>query len=435
MRPRRSLTGRFRALFGGYDRRIWVLYAGFVASAMGFAMVVPFISIYFHNVLGVPMSLVGTFFLVTAVVRAVFQGYAGDLSDRIGRIGIMVSGQAGRGVLFLVMALAIFRGAGFWVSAGILVLSYVAGAFYQPVASAAVADLVPGERRLDAYSLMRIANNLGWGVGPMLGGFVAGKGYGWLFLIGAATSFVSAGLIGGFLKETWRPVPAGAAADDASARSAEAPSGPVPRRRGAQWTDMLDVRHDRRFAIYCGLALLVFISMSQWLSTLSVYAADHLHVSTAQLGLMYGLNGFMVVALQLPVTRLLGGMSMIGAMTLGSLVYAAAYFGFSFATVYTHLVIGMIVITLGELIFSPAADSMVSLIAPPGRTGRYMGAYSLTASFGWSIGPFIGGVLIDLFAGRPFALWSSIAAIALLAAAGFRRWRGLYPARPVAAQG
>ena len=59
--------------------------------------IVPFVSLYFHEELGVPMSAVGLFFLVTAVVRSSFEGYAGDLSDRLGRVRLMVLGQTARG--------------------------------------------------------------------------------------------------------------------------------------------------------------------------------------------------------------------------------------------------------------------------------------------------------------------------------------------------
>ncbi len=407
---------RARGFIAAYDRRLWVLYGGFIASSMGFAMIVPFVSLYFHEELGVSMSLVGTFFLVTAVVRSSFQGYAGDLSDRVGRIRIMVAGQIARAALFGVMAAAVFLRLGFWWAAGILTLSYAAGAFYQPVATAAVSDLVEPGKRLQAYAMMRVAHNLGWGVGPMLGGMVSEAGYGWLFVLGGFTSLVSAWIVKRFVSETHRPDPA---AEPASTR----------RRRDA-WLDVLDVRHDRPFVVFCVLTLLVFITQSQWLATLSVYASDRLGTTTAQLGVVFGLNGFMVVAFQLPVTRALRRVSLIGMMILGSAVYAMAFFGLGFITVYWQLIAGMAAITLAELIVSPATVALVSLIAPPGRTGRYMGIYSLTTSFGWSAGPFLGGVLIDIWEGRPVLLWASIAVFALVAAFGFVRYRGLYaPAR------
>jgi hypothetical protein len=55
-----------------------------------------------------------------------------------------------------------------------------------------------------------------------------------------------------------------------------------------------------------------------------------------------------------------------------------------------------------------------------------MGAYGLTTSFGWSAGPFLGGVLLDRYLEDPVILWGWIASIALAAAAGFWRWRGMF---------
>src|SRR4029079_13795427 len=111
---------RARSLLSSYDRRLWVLYLGFVVSSMGFAMGLPFVSLYFHEELGVSMSLVGVYFLVTAVLRSIFQVYAGELSDSIGRRWIMILGQTGGGLVFGVMALAVHAHANFWIASGIL---------------------------------------------------------------------------------------------------------------------------------------------------------------------------------------------------------------------------------------------------------------------------------------------------------------------------
>jgi MFS family permease len=429
---------RWRRLFGGYDRRLWILFACFTVSSMGFAMVIPFISLYFHEKLGVPMSRVGLFFLASAVVRSIFQGYAGNLSDRLGRVKLMSGGQAALSAVYALTAVAVFRQWGFLPAAGILVFSYAAGAFFQPVASAAVSDLVAPQRRLDAYALMRVANNLGWGIGPMLGGFVAGIGYGWLFVFGCAASLTTSLLVRRFLAETHlgradSGAIAGMAADraigSASAQGAETDSGAeAGRGRATGWKDFLEIRHDRRFLTFAGLILLVFLTMSQWLATLPVYASDRLGISTTKLGFLFGINGFMVVALQVPVTRALRPLSLAGSLILGSLVYSASFFSLAFATQYGHLVAGMVAITLAELIVSPPSVALVSLIAPAERMGRYMGLYSLTASFGWSAGPFLGGVLLDAWIGRPILLWGAVAAFSALAAIGFWRTRRNYPA-------
>jgi MFS family permease len=304
------------------------------------------------------------------------------------------------------MAVAVALRLNFWAASGILALSYIAGSFFQPVANAAVADLVERERRLEAYSLLRVANNLGWGVGPMLGGFVSEIGYAWLFVLGGLASAVSAWLIRRHLTETLPP--------------------PSDVRKREGFGDILTVRHDRRLLWFLAFTFFLFITMSQWISTLPLFASSELGTSRHQLGLVFGMNGFMVVAFQLPVTRAVRRLSLPGAMALGSLVYAVSFLGLSGAATFWHLLAGMAAITLGELIATPASIAMVSSIAPPDRMGRYMGLYSLIASFAWSAGPFVGGVLLDLWIDRPLVLWGAVAGFGAVAAAGFWGARGRY---------
>jgi hypothetical protein len=48
-----------------------------------------------------------------------------------------------------------------------------------------------------------------------------------------------------------------------------------------------------------------------------------------------------------------------------------------------------------------------------------MGVSGIFQTFGWSVGPLVGGVLYDTLVTTPMVLWGSIAAISLLSAAGF----------------
>jgi len=169
--------------------------------------------------------------------------------------------------------------------------------------------------------------------------------------------------------------------------------------------------------------------MSQWLTTLSVYASGQLGITKRQLGALFGINGLMVVALQLPVTRGLRRLSLVGSLTLGAAVYAVSFLGLAFARTWLHLVAGMVAITLAELIFSPPSVALVSLIAPPERTGRYMGIYSLVTAFGWSAGPFVGGLLLDRWVEEPLRLWGSVAALGAAGAVGFAATRRRYRTR------
>ena len=77
-----------------FDLNLWVLSIGWFVGAMGFAVSIPFIAIYFHSELGLSMSEIGIFFGAMAVVRAVFQAIGGEISDRMERRQLLIHTQS-----------------------------------------------------------------------------------------------------------------------------------------------------------------------------------------------------------------------------------------------------------------------------------------------------------------------------------------------------
>ncbi len=118
---------RIRSRFGSFDRRIYILSIGWLVTSSGFAMVIPFMSIYFHQELGVSMSTIGLFFGLGAILRAAPQPFAGWLSDLIGRVPILGWSQVLRSVTFVSVGLAIMGEAGFFTIAFILSFNYITG--------------------------------------------------------------------------------------------------------------------------------------------------------------------------------------------------------------------------------------------------------------------------------------------------------------------
>jgi len=131
------------------------------------------------------------------------------------------------------------------------------------------------------------------------------------------------------------------------------------------------------------------------------------------------INGLVVVLFQWPAARLAARVGIRRGLVLGCLLYAMGYFSVSFASAFPLLIGSMVIITLGEITFSPTSMAAVANAAPRARVGRYMGFFGLTEALGWSVGPFIGGKLFDRLAATPAALWGIIAAIGIVAAAGF----------------
>ena len=176
---------------------------------------------------------------------------------------------------------------------------------------------------------------------------------------------------------------------------------------------------DGIFVRYCVVSLVLFTVMSQLISTLSVYAVQWAGISKLELGALYTLNGLMVVFLQFPVVRALAPYRMTTALIAGSILYALGYAMMGLGHSLALLAAAMFVVTLGEIVTTPASMNLVANFSTVELRGRYMGVYGLFNSFGWSIGPLIGGVLLDSASKRPMLLWTPIGALALVATVGY----------------
>ena len=87
-------------------------------------------------------------------------------------------------------------------------------------------------------------------------------------------------------------------------------------------------------------------------------------------------------------------------MALASLLIAIGVGGVAFAHSLATLVILVVVMSIGEIFFSPIASSIVSEMAPEAIRGRYMGAWTVMWNGGASAGPLLGGILIGSIGGR-----------------------------------
>jgi MFS family permease len=388
-----------------FDIRVWVIFFSQIVTSMGFALAMPFISIYFHSVLGVAMSIVGTIFLIRAAVAAAAQVVGGELSDRFGRKRVMVSSLVFRIFLFLLLAAAVALHTHYLVVALVMIVGQGVGSLFMPASQAVVADVIEPRKRVEAYGLLRVGGNLGWAIGPIIGGFLARGSYAWLFVATAFASLITTVLIAVFIREP------------AHARSP----------KEFKVRDLLHLGANRPLLIFCGLSLLIFIVAGQLIAPLSVFAVERVGISTVQLGYLFTINGLLVVVFQFPIATLIGRIQLTSALALGSFLYALGYFSVGIAPSFLFLALSMVVITAGEVMVKPAGMSLAANMAPPDQKGRYIGIYGLTESLGWSLGPFMGGILLDVFAKKAMQPWVIIAVLGIAAMIGFRWFRSKIP--------
>jgi MFS family permease len=104
-------------------------------------------------------------------------------------------------------------------------------------------------------------------------------------------------------------------------------------------------------------------------------------------------------------------------MASGSLFYVVALLGYWQATTASHFLMGMVVLTIGEMMVMPTATAMVARLAPADMRARYMGLYSLMYTIGAGIGPALGGAFSSIFG--PTTLWLAAASSAFICCIGF----------------
>lgn len=394
-----ALADRLRRLWSRYDRRLWMLVLVQMIVSAGFGAAMPFVSLYLYRELGVSMKVVGTIMLVAAAISSGGRIIGGELCDRLGRKPLIELTMAIRTVIFLVMAYVIYLRVSYLVVALVFLCIRFVGAVSQPAIAAMVADVADPQRRVEAFGLLRIGGNAGWAAGPALGGFLLTASYSSLFLVTAGASLV------GFLIMLLFTT------DSVYVRTQER----------FELRRVLNAGKDRKFLFFCLSSLALFLLTGQFASTLSVFSTEFLGIREVELGFLYTLNGLVCVFFQWPATLLAARLGTWRALIVGSLLYALGYFSVGIVPSFGYLLGSMVVITFGEVVFSPSATTGVADMAPPGKIGRYMGFFGLAEALGWSAGPFVGGFLLDAYAATaPLLLWGAIAGLGVLAALGFR---------------
>ena len=164
-----------------YPRQFWLLFWGILISTIGSSMIWPFLMIYVSEKLHLPLTTVASLMTLYSAMGLFASFIAGPITDRLGRKWIMVISLAINGLAYLFMSQANSL-------SSFALLMGLSGAFnplYRVGADAMMADLIPPQKRIDAYSIMRTGNNLGVAVGPAVGGIIASTSYTIAFFVAA----------------------------------------------------------------------------------------------------------------------------------------------------------------------------------------------------------------------------------------------------------
>ncbi|AEV88760.1 MFS transporter [Actinoplanes sp. SE50] len=385
------MRGWLREAAGGLPRQFWFLWTGTLINRIG-SFVVPFLSIYLTSERHFTQSQAGLVIGLYGVGGAVGTMTGGMLTDRWGRRPTMLTAQFGAAALMLTLGLT-------HPYPGILIVTTLLGAFAEgvrPAFGAMMVDIVPERDRVRAFSLNYWAVNLGFALAAIVAGLAAEANFTVLFVADAASTVLT-GLITVLLLRETRPAHRPAASGVAPAAG------------------LATALRDRTFLAFMLVNLLTVLVMLQHLSTLPITMLTD-GLSAATYGWVIAVNGFLIVAGQLFVPRLIAGRRPHRVLAVAALIMGTGFGLVTFAHAAWMYAVTVVIWTLGEMLQSPSNAATVAALSPAPLRGRYQGLNSLSWSAGGTLAPILGGLVLQ--DRGTTALWTGCFGLCAVAAAG-----------------
>lgn len=358
-------------------RPVWLLLLGTLVNRFG-SFVIAFLVLYLTKAgytaaqAGVAISAYGVGGLGAAAV-------GGYLTDRIGRRRTIAMSMFSSAIVMVSLTTTTEHVA-------IVVLAALAGftsELYRPASAAYLTDLTEPGQRVTVWALYRLAINFGSAAGPAVGGFVAEYSFKYLFYGDAITSVIFGVMALTILTST---VHLRLPHTDAT-------------KRGTR-RELFEDKGLLLFVVAVGLVAMIYM---QGYSTFAVQVSAFGFPSKVY-GLLIGLNGFLVMLMELPITAITRRFPARPVMALGALLVGAGFGLVRAGDSLPLLVTVVVVFTFGEMIQSPVGGAFISNRAPAHLRGRYMGAFGVAFSIGLILGPGLG---TWVFQHNPKLLWTS----------------------------
>ncbi|MFF7189989.1 MFS transporter [Streptomyces sp. NPDC008222] len=364
---------------GAAMRRIHV---GNALSAFGLGFTVPYLYVYVAQVRDLGAATAGLVLAVFAVAALVVLPFAGRAIVRRGPLPVLLAALATAAVGSLSLGLA-------KNAVTVLLSAAVLGAgqaVMQPALATMIVDCSTTETRSRAFALQFFLQNLGLGVGGLIGGHLVdasrAASFTLLFAIEAAIFVLLV-----VLMSTVR-VPHAPKIEDGAPQSGR-----------ASWKQLLG---NRAMVQLCVLGFVLFFACyGQFESGLSAFGVEAAGISTSTLGTALAANTAMIVVAQFAVLKFVERRRRSRVIAAVGLIWAVAwavagYAGLGHdskamaaaAFVSTYALFG-----LGEAMLSPTLAPLVADLAPTGMAGQYNSAFALVKQLALAVGPAVGGPL------------------------------------------
>lgn len=386
----------YRKAYAGLSSSTWLLAVVLLINRSG-AMAIPFMTVYLTTQLHFSVQQAGIVMACFGMGAICGSFIGGKLSDKIGFYPVQFWSLLMQGLIFMVLG-QMQTLPQFCVC--IFLLSCV-GDTFRPANVAAIAYYSAVENRTRSYSLNRLASNLGWSVGPALGGILAGYSYHLLFWVDGL-SCVTAAIVMRILLPPVNVTPQ-ANADPGCTVTAGTPS----------------VYKDWVYLTFVLLIVIFTTGFLQLSTMVPLYLKSIVHMKEAHIGMLMGLNGLIVAFVEMVlVYKLEGKMHSLQFITRGVLLAGLGYLSFNiFPPVAAVGLLFILLFTAGEMLSIPFMNAFFVHRSSDHNRGQYAGLYTMAFSISSICAPTLGAFMVDSFGFS--AWWYCAAALCMSTGVGF----------------
>jgi predicted MFS family arabinose efflux permease len=328
-------------------------------------MVIPFLTVYL-TLKGYSITQAGMIMGIFGL-GAITGGYLGGwLTDKFGSFHVQFFSLFFNGVLFIILGYMVEL----WQIGLLVFLLSSIGEAFRPANAAAIAAYSNPVNRTRSYSLNRLAINLGWSIGPAVGGMLAATSYKLLFWADGITCIAASFILLITLSE--------------SRKENNAKQQPVVKQVAA------NVYQDRTFLSAMFFIILIGISFFQLFSIIPLYYREHVHLGVKAIGWVLASNGLVISLIEMVLVYKLENRK----KALDYMFFGALLMGFSFLILTADPVIGVVVIsmlfiTFGEMLLFPFTNNFWVGRTNAANRGRYAAVYTMSFAVAHVVSPLL----------------------------------------------
>ncbi|MBN2756246.1 MAG: MFS transporter [Bacteroidales bacterium] len=360
--------------FKGLSKEVWYLALVTFINRAG-TMVIPFLSLYLTEKLHFSLSQVGWIMSSFGIGSFIGSWLGGKLTDKIGFYKVMVWSLLLTGFIFISLQY-ITSFLGFIVA--IFFTMLIADSF-RPAMYVSLKAYSRPENQTRSLTLIRLAINLGFSLGPFLGGIIiAAISYNGLFWVDGLTCISAIIVFMTILKEKKNPT------------QNKIKKIPISDSNKSVYKDL-------PYWIFLSIVFIMGFTFFQLFSTIPLYYREIHKLSEIYIGLLMSLNGILIFILEMPLIFYLEKtvINKIKVIFLSLILVSLSFFILNISNWFGFLIISMILISFAEMLGFPFTNSFAMDRAQKGQEGKYMALYTMAFSLALIFSSKIGMEVIE----------------------------------------